>query len=254
MRLQIVGPMTGLPEDNVPAFMEAEERLSAAGHEVVNPVLFASPEQRRLAVSLGNSFRDTADYRELVWRCLESIRKQDGIATLEGWQRSTGASAEVHMARAMSIPIEPVHWWEADPQDVLLWTGDPECEPVKAYADDAGFDLYVAEDTRIPIDGFKDVPLGISVELPKGKWGMLTGRSSTVWKRRILVVQGIIDNGYRGPLFAGCQNVGQHACELERGERIAQLILFSVETPVLRYASKLSESDRGEAAFGSSGR
>lgn len=127
--------------------------------------------------------------------------------------------------------------------------------PTRAYADDAGFDLYVAEDTTLYVGQFKDVPMGVRVELPPGVWGFLTGRSSTIRTRGLLVTTGIIDTGWRGPLFAGVQNIGVKAAVVKRGDRIAQLILLpaisALFTPVR--VSQLSPSARGENGFGSTG-
>lgn len=137
----------------------------------------------------------------------------------------------------------------------LKWVGEPEFEPTRSYEGDAGFDLYVSERTVIPYSGMSDVPCGISIQLPPGTWGMLVGRSSTVRTKRLLVVQGIIDNGYRGEIFAATQNLGLDVAVVERGERIAQLLLFEL---VSAWASpervaELDESERGERAFGSTG-
>lgn len=135
----------------------------------------------------------------------------------------------------------------------LKWTGDEDCAPTRHFDGDAGFDLYVAERTSIPYGKFVDVPLGISVELPPGTWAQLTGRSSTLRKRNLLVTQGVIDNGYRGELFAGVQNLGREGTVVDRGERIAQLILHDMVTPDPVMVSILSETDRGAAGFGSTG-
>lgn len=144
---------------------------------------------------------------------------------------------------------------QAGIKTALKWTGDEMCAPVRNYTGDAGFDLVVSEDTFVPMGEFRDVPLGISVELPEGVWAMLTGRSSTLRRRGLLVTMGIIDNGYRGPLYAGCQNVSQAAQRVLRGERIAQLIPYRLESPDLGLTrvDELGESDRGQSGFGSTG-
>lgn len=137
----------------------------------------------------------------------------------------------------------------------LKWVGDDVFAPTRSYEGDAGFDLYVSERTVIPYRSMADVPCGIQIQLPPGTWGMLVGRSSTVRRKRLLVVQGIIDNGYRGEIFAATQNLGQDVAIVERGERIAQLLLFDLvsawTTP--ERVAELDESERGERAFGSTG-
>lgn len=138
---------------------------------------------------------------------------------------------------------------------LIKYIGDPEYEPRSGYPGDAGFDLVVSEDTQIPYDGFADVPCGLSIELPQGVWAMVTGRSSTIRRRKLLVSQAIIDQGYRGPIFAGVWNLGEAKYEAKRGERIAQLIPFPLLSARLQFerVETLGPSARGESAFGSTG-
>ncbi len=137
----------------------------------------------------------------------------------------------------------------------LRWTGDPDCAPVAGYQGDAGWDLIVSRDTKVPVDGFADVPCGIRIELPEGYWARITGRSSTIRKRHLHIAEGIIDNGYRGELFCAAWNLGDEPVRIGRGERIAQLIPFKLERPEMKLVEvdELGESDRGEAGFGSTG-
>lgn len=127
--------------------------------------------------------------------------------------------------------------------------------PTRAYTGDAGFDLAVSEDTAVPAGQFRDVPCGISVQLPAGTWGMIQGRSSTLRRHRLLVMPGVIDNGYRGPLYAGVHNLGDTAFTAKAGMRLAQLIPLPLTAatmaPVL--VQQLDTSDRGTSGFGSSG-
>jgi len=138
----------------------------------------------------------------------------------------------------------------------IKYTGDEAFAPRRGVAGDAGFDLVCSQDTRVHIDNFVDVPCGISIELPYDCWAMIVGRSSTLRKRRLLVNQGIIDQGYRGPLFAGVWNLGSEVVTVEKGERIAQLIpmpLTSLTLSPVRVA-ELNPSIRGSNGFGSTGR
>lgn len=136
---------------------------------------------------------------------------------------------------------------------------DPELAlarmPMRAHSDDAGFDLYVSTDVTVPPHGFKDIPSGVHMEIPNGYWGMLTGRSSTIRKRGLLVVQGIIDTGYRGELFSAVWNLTDKPVLVQKGERIAQFIVLPNATAntVLVRGDALGASERGWAGFGSSG-
>jgi dUTP pyrophosphatase len=177
-----------------------------------------------------------------------------GIARLEGFDDTALDEGFAWlMAQEPYDPDFPGYFGE------VRWTGEPEFEPKRTYEDDAGYDLIVSEDTLIPPGQFVDVPCGISVELPERTWAMITGRSSTLRKRRLLVSTGIIDTGYRGPLFAGVQNLDVNpeadSQLVEKGERLAQLILFSNTTmryPMMR-VGQLGPSLRGTNGFGSTG-
>ncbi|MGA0610530.1 DUF4406 domain-containing protein [Caldimonas sp. KR1-144] len=91
-KIYLAGPMTGLPELNFPSFNHFASVLRAIGHEVVNPA-----EINGLATekSWQECMRD--DIRELVG-C-------DAIALLPGWQRSTGANLELHIAHRLGMDV-----------------------------------------------------------------------------------------------------------------------------------------------------
>ncbi len=132
--------------------------------------------------------------------------------------------------------------------------------PAKSNAGDAGFDLFVSEDTHVGGHEFVDVPCAIQVALPTGVWARITGRSSTLRKRNLLVAEGIIDNGYRGLLYSGVYNLGVDTAVVRKGERIAQLILHtntsSEYVPVevdIGLFDRIPGDSRGEAGFGSTG-
>jgi dUTP pyrophosphatase len=146
----------------------------------------------------------------------------------------------------------------------MPYVGDPWHGPTRAYADDAGLDLRVSEETTLYWGTFKDVPLGINVALPEWSWGFLVGRSSTFRKRNIEIMPGIIDTGYRGQLFAACiwrpddvdpKDRDRAAYVLEAGDRIAQMIIIPNGTrdvmPV--QMTELPKHERGINGFGSSG-
>lgn len=127
--------------------------------------------------------------------------------------------------------------------------------PTRTFSDDAGLDLIVSETTTVYPGRFEDIPCGIAVELPGHTWGLVTGRSSALRKRGLLIHSGVIDAGYRGPLFAGAWNMRDKKVTIEAGERIAQLIVMNNATrrTVPFMVDQLSPSARGVAGFGSTG-
>lgn len=141
------------------------------------------------------------------------------------------------------------------PLPTALWDENAKL-PTRAHDDDAGLDLYVSQDVDVAPGQFVNIPCGMGVQLPEGTWGLLTGRSSTMRKRGLQTIQGVIDCGYRGELFAGVFNPGKETVHIERGERLHQLIILpnltAQFTPVP--VSELKEHARGTNGFGSSGK
>lgn len=133
--------------------------------------------------------------------------------------------------------------------------GMADLTPRKTYPSDAGFDLVVAKTMTVWEGEQVDVPMGVAVQLPPWSFGRITGRSSTLRRRGLLVNEGIIDESYRGDLFALVKNLSHQPVQLKRGDRIAQLILHSnVSTGVeMSKVQDLAISARGERGFGSSG-
>lgn len=260
MRIYLAGPMAGQPGQGFAEFEKARIRLREAGYEVICPAEEATkrftPEEREQFAAMGEAFRDTDTYKSIMRTDIDFVMGVDGVVTLTGWQHSRGANAEVAVAKCLGLKVGPIdHFLGEHAPTVLQWTGEDRWEPYREYPGDAGFDLYVAQRTFIPHDGFVDVSCGIRVELPDDMWAMITGRSSTLRKRGLLVTQGVIDNGFRGELYAGTQNLSSESVYLEAGERIAQLIPFhqaSAGMELMRVET-LSESDRGENGFGSTG-
>lgn len=95
------------------------------------------------------------------------------------------------------------------------------------------------------------IPTGIFIEMPYGYWARICPRSSSV-KRRFLV-DGTIDTGYRGELFAVIVNSSNETQRIYHGDRIVQCIINPAVYANLTEVDELSESERGESGFGSTG-
>lgn len=100
----------------------------------------------------------------------------------------------------------------------------------------------------------KLLPTDIKLEIPKGYWVAIEARSSTS-KMSLIVPKGVIDEGYRGEIFAQVINVGKKPVYIYHGDRLVQMILQKNETSRLNIEEVdiLSKSERGESGFGSSG-
>lgn len=143
------------------------------------------------------------------------------------------------------------------PQATPLWVqrGPNGLLPQRSHQDDAAFDLFVSEETKIAVGAIVDVPCDVSIQLPEGVFGLILGRSSTSRTHQLLCHPGVIDTGYRGGLWVQVENVGQETFVAQPGMRLGQLIplpnLAGGMVPVETVA--LQGSDRGPAGFGSTG-
>lgn len=145
---------------------------------------------------------------------------------------------------------------ESDHRQVAKYTGD-DGQLTRAHIGDAGFDLAYNGDEDMVIGAGERaaVPTGVRIELPPTHYGVIVGRSSSFSKRDLLVPLSVIDQGFRGELFAVCWNFGHQAQRIKPRERVAQLLPMRLEADLLRWVNApLSESGRGENGFGSSGR
>lgn len=98
------------------------------------------------------------------------------------------------------------------------------------------------------------VPTGIFLEIPEGYWASIEARSSTSQKM-LQVPKGVIDEGYRGELFAVLLNTGNEPVEIFHGDRYVQLIMHKRENASIDIVEvdELSASERGDTGFGSTG-
>jgi len=106
----------------------------------------------------------------------------------------------------------------------------------------------------IPPLGSAELSTGLRIKVPDDAWGNIKSRSSTGWKKRLDVFEGVIDSGYTGPLFVLVFNPNQIPIRVHEGDRLAQLILMpKYPTKVVVRCSSLPETVRGATGFGSSG-
>lgn len=121
----------------------------------------------------------------------------------------------------------------------------------------AGADLYSSSDTTV-IEAGQTVLMhtGIAIELPSGYVGLVYARSGLATKRGLAPANkvGVIDCDYRGELMVALHNHGDKPQTVERGERIAQLVITPYITAEFCETDELSETVRGEGGFGSTGR
>ena len=124
---------------------------------------------------------------------------------------------------------------------------------------DAGFDLCSYETKVLPVGIPTEISTGVAIELPPGSVGLVVGRSGLAFKNHITVFHvGTIDSGYRGEIKVLLLNIGTQDYTINPGDKIAQLLVLSLEQSAYRYKASevevFSDSVRGETGFGSTGK
>lgn len=144
-----------------------------------------------------------------------------------------------------------------DRVDVLLRRLDPELPlPSYAHPGDAGADLLTAVDIDLAPGERMLVPTGIAIALPPGYAAFVHPRSGLAARFGLGVVNapGTVDAGYRGEIKVLVINHDrEHRVRLQRGHRIAQLVVQRVEHAVFHEVELLPGSARGEGGYGSTG-
>lgn len=128
--------------------------------------------------------------------------------------------------------------------------------PRYALDGDAGADLCTMVDVRLLPGERALLPTGLAIALPAGYAGFVQPRSGLAWRVGLGMVNapGTIDSGYRGEIKVIVVNHDRdHAIELRRGDRIAQLVIQRVEQARFDVVERLGESARGAAGHGSTG-
>ena len=119
--------------------------------------------------------------------------------------------------------------------------------------EDAGMDLRAVERVVLQPGVAQAVPTGIAIELPPGHEAQVRPRSGLGLKHSLTVNFGTIDPGYRGEIRVIMFNLGRADYTVEKGDRIAQLVISRYES-VEWEEGEINESARGAGGFGSSGR
>jgi dUTP pyrophosphatase len=173
----------------------------------------------------------------------------------------TGCLSGLSVADALgSLPDPTQLLVEDDPERPV---GDPALQiqrtstnakvPSRAYRGDAGLDLAIVGEHEIHPGEYKLLPTGIKAAVPHGWWGFMTGRSSAWTTWRFDVRTAVIDSGYRGELMVGVHNRGSERKTVMPGTRLAQYVLLPAFMGDVEETDKLSEHERGNNGYGSSG-
>jgi dUTP pyrophosphatase len=136
-------------------------------------------------------------------------------------------------------------------------TAEPLGLPQYMSADASGVDLLADVETPLTLEpGARiRVPTGIAIALPRGYEGQVRPRSGFAWRDGVTILNapGTIDADYRGEIQVILVNLGQCRVTIQRGDRIAQLVVAPVTRVAWQEVATLAASHRGAGGFGSTG-
>ena len=122
----------------------------------------------------------------------------------------------------------------------------------------AGADLYACLCESVIIEPGKTqfIPTGLAMEIPVGCAGLIYARSGLACKKGLAPANkvGVVDSDYRGEVMVALHNHGTQAQVVSGGDRIAQLVITPVFTPGFQEVENLSDTQRAEGGFGSTGK
>jgi len=125
--------------------------------------------------------------------------------------------------------------------------------PERKRQGDAGLDLYSLEDVELKPGEKALVRTGIAVEIPEGYFGLIKDRSGLAAKNALHCLAGVVDSNYRGEIKVVLINLGKETVKLEKHTRIAQMIIIPYLDVEVKEVDELSDSERQDKGFGSSG-
>lgn len=149
-------------------------------------------------------------------------------------------------------------------------TTNPEIKFIKTHEDaklptrnhdtfdgfgDSGYDAYAVEPAIIEPGGSEVIPVGLTLAyITPGYWFKVETRSGLGFKKNLLCHPGIIDVNYRGDLGVKIYNLGKQPVYIEKGDRIAQFVVYPLISATMSFTDTIHQTQRGEKGFGSSGK
>lgn len=118
---------------------------------------------------------------------------------------------------------------------------------------DAAFDLATCEDVLLHPGETKIIPTGLALEIPVGFVGNIRDRSGLAGKHALHALAGVIDSNYRGEIGIVMTNLSQIDYQIKTGDRVAQMLIQQIAMAEFEEVAELSETNRGENGFNSSG-
>ena len=126
--------------------------------------------------------------------------------------------------------------------------------PTHGHPGDAGMDFYAVEEVVFPAGKQMRVSTGVAVEIPEGYAGLIWDKSSLSFNKGLKIMGGVIDAGYRGEIFMSLLNTSDKEVILEKGQKVAQMIIQKFEhCDILEVEELANDTVRGTGREGSTG-
>lgn len=127
--------------------------------------------------------------------------------------------------------------------------------PNYATVGSAGVDLFAAEASKLPSGACGVIGCGFAMALPEGYEAQIRPRSGLALRHAVTVINapGTIDSDYRGEVSVALINHGKEPLRVERGMRIAQMVVAPVVRVAWNQVDSLDETERGDGGYGSTG-
>lgn len=125
--------------------------------------------------------------------------------------------------------------------------------PTHGHPGDAGMDFYAIENVILPPGKQIKIGTGVAIEIPEGYVGLIWDKSSISFNLGLKVMGGVIDSVYRGELIMSLLNTSNKEVIIEKGHKIAQMIIQKFEHCDILEVDELSETIRGDGREGSTG-
>lgn len=121
--------------------------------------------------------------------------------------------------------------------------------PERGHEDDAGLDIRSTVSLTLPPQHRTSIPTGLAFEIEKGWYGRVAPRSKLADKFGIDILAGVVDAGYIGEVMINVVNHGLAPFEIRKGDKIAQLIIEKICTPVPVEVRTLADTARGKSGI-----
>ena len=125
--------------------------------------------------------------------------------------------------------------------------------PTHGHPGDAGMDFYALENVVFAPGKQERVHTGVAIEIPEGCVGLIWDKSSISFNMGLKIMGGVIDEGFRGEITMSLINTSDKEVVLEKGHKVAQMIIQKFEHCDILEVDEVSETIRGDGREGSTG-